>query len=102
MSWKDWPYWLKGGLIGLVSAFIIIPLLKILCPYLGYDIHGLGKNSVCNFLLITTMLMGIFIYLISFRNDLLSLVLFFILLGLIFFGIGALIGRIYGKIKSKN
>lgn len=43
MNWKNWPYWLKGGVIGGGVA-LIYALLFYSCPFItsGYNIIGCG------------------------------------------------------------
>lgn len=98
MGWKDWPYWLKGGVIGIlifISGFVITlilgtPLLFIypLLSLLGISgilsgpipITNIGpnENSLGNNFIPIMALFSILLYLM----------------------IGALIGYIYGKIKN--
>jgi len=80
MFWKNWPSWLKGGLIGLI-IYIIYFLVVIFTIYtrgeqwkLGMAMGWLGSMFVTGFII--TILQ--------------------------FFLIGALIGWVYGKIKSKK
>ena len=104
MGWKSWPYWLRGGLIGVIitviTGFLIsmtsayplvgilyylftIPDLVIALPYRSiarffvYDVFGLNIGF---YVLIGSYIIGII------PN----------------FIIGAIIGLIMGKIKNKK
>lgn len=91
MSWKDWPYWLKGGGIGgiLLSIYHIILLFtyELIFPY--------GVEDFKYFFLYTIIIhqkLGVYFFIFS------PLIIFII--GFLF---GVLIGWIYGKIKrGKN
>ena len=108
MGWKERPYWFKGGIVGISCGFIIVVLTIIMCPYISYDIHGLGSSSrICDFLWIPSFI--IFILVSSLlnliglgENYILNLVVYFIFLGLLFFLTGMLIGWIVGKIRIKQ
>lgn len=112
MSWKSWPYWLKGG--------IICTLLSIL-GFIIYIITGLGNS--CDEL--GCIAYGIFIpffillaswelfsgFGVSSNDSLISLanfnsfeIVIIILITEIVVGfiVGALIGLIYGKIKNRS
>jgi len=92
MSWKIWPYWLKGGIIGLVS----LGILYLLRPYLGpifYDVVIITDFIPTNGGLtsrINTKLCFLFICL-----KIWQMVIAFPL-------VGALIGWLYGKFKEKR
>ncbi|MEK6932310.1 MAG: hypothetical protein AABW56_00765 [Nanoarchaeota archaeon] len=98
MGWKDWPSWLKGGVILALIDFVIllIPIIK----YLG-DPNYYGE-SLAFFLIFTNplsfMLSDLFeINLMKFLG-----LLGYALFGIIFyFIIGALIGWIVGKIRNR-
>jgi hypothetical protein len=99
MGWKEWPSWVKGGVISIYVTFsliiigflvsIIYPeILKILVIFfiwIHYIIPLEANNMGTGFII-----MGI----ILISSPILSLLFFFL--------IGALIGWIYGKIKNKN
>ena len=80
MGWRDWPYWVKGAIILLaIETFIAICLFTYFA-IMDYviDPNGFGHGLAAGILVI--------FYLISIIPALI---------------IGALIGWIYGKIKSK-
>ena len=113
MGWKNWPSWLKGGLIGLLIAILYIGSL-FLSNYLiqEYGIYCPGDrnceltstakefNSVVNFFKFPFLIpcsscyqMGCAICQ-AYIAPPITLIEFFI--------IGALIGWIIGRIKSKK
>ncbi len=92
MGWKDWSYWLKGGVIGLVIYLLIATVSsiawsdKLIIPFVSFS--GLIFN---NFL---APLLG---------NGFLTESISIIILSLIFYFIsGSIIGWLYGKIKNRG
>ncbi|MBI5803559.1 hypothetical protein HY448_02640 [Candidatus Pacearchaeota archaeon] len=98
MGWKEWPYWLKGGILGTIIYLFFIMIAYFLgkvAPDIGYML------SVIFFLYdefisyLTSPIFKLFDFI-----PYIGYLLFGIkILGLPFI-IGALIGWIYGKIKS--
>ena len=89
-SWKKWSYWLRGGVIGL--AVYILLVLSNISPVV--KLFAEIQQSVANIFLSSTPTfaqMLRFAYLFS-----------FVIAPLIWFGIGALIGWIVGKVKGKK
>ncbi|MEK6984284.1 MAG: hypothetical protein AABX33_06955 [Nanoarchaeota archaeon] len=97
MSWKDWPYWLKAGIIGLsvgISLLILFvflamedryfnsPIIIIFAPIILAITGICGENNpYCAWT--TALFVGLLLY------------------PLFFFLIGVLIGRITLKLRSK-
>jgi len=93
MGWKNWSYWLKGGVIGLVLEIIIVGLLtiqkylfckQIICFYQVFNLAGtvcMNCNDSADFSVSLILILGITIVSIL---------------------IGSIIGWIVGKIKSRN
>lgn len=109
MSWKNWPSWLKGGMIGLVIS-IFVGLLSGISPIFN-EIHLLSGISVWLqyiFYAIPLSILGnwrwSFLHYCDYRPPELCPpnINTFIINGLIIFVIGVIIGWIYGKIKSKK
>ena len=98
MGWKNWPYWLRGGAIG-----VLVGILILFIPFVGliyiipvmfvqgliFNLIGLRETADLCFSLFSS---PSFICVITFYP--INVILSFI--------IGALIGLIIGKIKSKN
>ena len=103
MGWREWPYWLKGGLIGLVIAISLFTL-----SFLS-ECRNLGVSVNCPFwlffiLVLPYFLISLMIAAISFKLGLTiptGIILGFIGYS-IYILIGAFIGWIYGKIKQRK
>lgn len=102
MSWKTWPIWLKIGIFA-----ILIELLSLL---IGLFLVGLSfyfdcprSEGVCNAGIISIIgWVLVFPTTWPFRALEISMVLEFLIFILQFFIIGALIGLIYNKLKTKK
>jgi len=88
MGWSDWPYWMKGGVIG----FIIGSLAIVMTNFLGFLFNG------------SMALLGLLIGIgswppltIIFGSDY-GFILW--LTPITYFVYGAIIGWVYGKIKN--
>lgn len=86
MGWKNWPYWLIGGIIGLIVVIINFlyqsnPLSRV---FIGFPIRFIRLNP----------------------DSVLGIVLFLVVPPIFWFIIGAItgaiIGLIVGKIKKKK
>lgn len=96
MNWKNWPYWLRGGVIGTV--FVLLSLgLSSLCLYHFTPSWSWGFECL-PFALPT---LPITFLLIPIANTLSTPALIFTIV-LVYFAIGALIGRVIGYLKSKK
>ena len=78
MGWKNWPYWLRGGLIGIIVGIILLSIGERTSLPIEGNIFSSASYAD-----------GPFLYIVIF-----ALIIFFI--------IGAIIGLIVGKIKSKR
>jgi len=93
MGWKNWPYWVKGGIIGIILSFFPLYFLSttVLCadPLPGVDLSNpiFGCKSELERLFIN---LGLSIFVKS---------IFFV--G-IFFLIGVVIGLIIGKTLKRG
>ena len=94
MSWKDWSYWLKGGIIALLIPIILVILFFFdiekplyIVPYLDF----IGLIS-CG---------GILDYPSRCSGGDFSNAIYFLTIPLSWIMIGMFVGWIYGKIKSK-
>ena len=94
MGWKDWPSWLKGGVIGAVLSLILL-LLK---PYLGMLSIFLQYFFIIPFLAVWAL-----------TGDnpnkiqvLIEIVGYYIAPMIFYFIIGALIGLWIGRSKVKK
>lgn len=96
MAWKDWSYWVKGGII-----FTLLSLIGFLLR--GYLLKDILTNSAFD-----TIFVIIYLPIYLLKNNVLyyyepGLFSSFLVLSLIYtFFVGALIGWLYGKIKNRN
>ncbi len=99
MGWKDWPSWVKGGVIGLITGTILsIPFyfVFVLC------VIGGGNTSFCKLMSapfvipyhLSSNLFGVRLLSSGFG---LLVFLFVIQISIL----GAIIGLIVGKIRNK-
>jgi len=101
MGFKDLPYWLKGGIIGLI--FILVLYIYLMIGLAGYGRNGFdtqgGDHKDCTKIEIVTYF-ATSLVVTSFE----SIIFFGFFIGFLLtgFGIGSLIGWTVGKIKSKK
>jgi hypothetical protein len=88
MGWKNWSYWVKGGVIGLVVLIILVAIEMFYCP--EFVKLGYSKQSICSLVRSVGFDFG--------GGSTVSWTIFFVS----FLLIGALIGFIYGKIKQRG
>lgn len=116
MGWKDWSSWLKGGVVGII-VFVISILVSLILSYLHSFFYNNGINSVSLIIELFQIFLGIVViypvlliseitnlnqYLIGSGEPLPGLSIIGGLTGLlIYFIIGAIIGWIVGKIRSR-
>lgn len=104
MGWKDWPYWLKGGIIGLI-VFLVISLFFILYEFIGIGVFIDFFFILSIFFSIITSLP---FYIYDFILQILSINIYWNSFSLFISGVinyfftGAIIGWIYGKIKERK
>ncbi len=89
MGWRDWPSWLKGGII-IELTYIILTLWII--------IYSLLCGDACRLAIITITLPSLYI-INNIWGILIANLIFWFAIGAL---IGALISWIYGKIKNKK
>jgi len=97
MTWKDLPIWLKGGIIGLLFGIIDLAITLAFPPLYC----KLGANCPPQPFIgkIATLFIMPLESILDISNN---MVFQLILILLYFFIIGAIIGFIVGKIKSKK
>ena len=108
MGWKNWPSWLKGGIIAGI-IFIIVLVLSLFIPSLGCNTskplpEGEMYENCTPTQLSEILLLPSYIPLniLEIHNDYLALSFAFIFSLIIYFLIGTIIGWIFGKIKLKK
>ena|SRR3989344_1812488 len=106
MGWEDWPYWVKGGLLAvtiyIIVTIILIPFGQVKSGYFKDVPYWIMYPNFVGYLLSLSLTPspkpGPFLdFMISLNN-----LLIFIYSAIFYFLIGALIGWIVGKFKSKN
>ena len=102
-GWKEWPYWLKGGVIITIIGLILffVGILFIYLDLFFNPCHG----DVCASGFLTSigiLFFSVFAWpmMLAQNQDILIWTLIISILQL--FIIGAIIGFIYGKIKSRG
>ena len=103
MGWKNWSYWLRGGIVFDLLVIIIFLLLYVLWLIIG----GSGIYSLMNLILFPlywifqvtrpVTFLEVFVFgsfLPNFQGIIILLTIYFI--------IGAIIGWIVGKIKKRK
>lgn len=92
-NWKHWPYWVRGGILTLVVASMVVAF--------SHDL-SLAKQLLLLPVMMLTRGIYLFVYLflstLDFNIDTLAYPIFIILYG----GIGALLGYLYGKFKNRK
>jgi hypothetical protein len=115
MAWKNWPYWLKGGVIGLFYGILSATISYILFkPHNSASVEGSVILIILNIFSTWPLLVGLLPYIMFWyigaltHNSVLMAIAFFISNYRNIFGvigltlIGAFIGWIVGKIKEKK
>ena len=100
MGWKDWPYWVKGGVFCFLIFFIYNILLLVFSFVPCIDTYN-SPNAFCELVFNAGDLNGRIGRIMG--GELSQIPLVGLLLGMLaFFLIGVIIGLIYGKIKNKG
>ena len=103
MFWKNWSYWVRGGIIGILSWLIIAFLAYFLSTYLesGFLVWILFILVILA-LFPTIFIQGESVFTTGLDALNLPTALGYILIVIFWFVIGALIGFIIGRLKSKK
>lgn len=111
MGWKNWSYWVRGGIIAICVAVIMF-VISFALWLIEFTFVGFSTSKHAPAIIeIPTNLIFSILYIISFP---IQLIRFFLAPGGVsttvggvlgigtYFAIGALIGWIYGKIKQRG
>lgn len=105
MGWKNWPYWVRGGVIADIITVVTAPLILVLMFLAAFSDFPISNNiTIIWFImfgigqLITKFFYGIFGWATGFSILIGSIVVSLF----INFLIGALIGLIVRKMKKKK
>ncbi len=91
MGWKNWSYWLRGGVMGGIIFFILFG-----------DIFAYSFNFISYAFIPLSFLKKIFVLLGIKMSSIFNIFITFIFMLLEGFILGSLIGYIYGKIKNRK
>jgi len=95
MDWKDWPYWLKGGVIA-AGINLLLLLLYYIFPTPVFSFKK-SYNQITSILgLPAFVVIGILPF------SIFSIFWIIVVSTILFFIIGAIIGLIVGKVKSRK
>jgi len=97
MGWKDWSYWLRGGVIGLIIGIILLIIGYILPLLICPDFFRVGPVYPTNQPICFSLISNPLRTHAPFPTILLPWIIFILILALL----GSLIGFIVGKIKQK-
>ena len=111
MGWKQWPYWVKGGILAVIISFVGGIILASIQQFT--DVNLLDTSSYIAFVLIFPFLIGLASFLLisltiesggqGWEEGSPLIAFGIIIIGtLVVFLVGAVIGLIVGKIKSKK
>ncbi len=98
MSWKNWSYTKKGGVIGL-GLYIIVNVITLSLSLF------LAKVQFVFLIFIFTAyfpMAFLFIELFGPLSNFSGIIIFLLINSIFWFVVGSLTGWIYGKIKSRN
>ena len=102
MGWKDWPAWLKGGLIGLSFMFVVIPIFFMVAKlfidnligiWVVFSLSVLPATFLTFYYIPDSVLLRVGVPMVR--------ILSFIFSAIFWFVICAIIGWIFGKIKNR-
>jgi VIT1/CCC1 family predicted Fe2+/Mn2+ transporter len=99
MIWKDWPYWLKGGIVATlipILVFVVNLVIDVLVP-------PKGETFLFFFLIVATPALPIFNA--FFKSSIpynITYIIFVVAILVMYFIVGSVIGWIVGKRKTKS
>lgn len=107
MNWKNWPYWVKGGVLGgIIYGTVLFGLSKTMAtlswvmpipPWMDFVTQPF--IYVVTFVTLSLRIIGININL---QNDVAGIALWYTCMFLSGFLVGMVIGWLYGKFKNRN
>ena len=111
MGWKNWPYWVRGGITGIIVSIIYPLLIFFIAVMLNAMQNKFLLDQPIAIIFIIPMFFlffALFAFGISSASGSLQLFTLLYSIGLIllhfitYFVIGAIIGLVYGKIKKRK
>ncbi len=106
MGWKNWPYWLKGGLIFTMLVLLVTFIIGLIAVISYSNIPFSGKDIFLIYFIIIYLFPSYSLLNVlksspgSFLEG--NIITAIITSSVIWFLIGALIGFVIGKIKSSR
>lgn len=91
MGWKNWSYWLKGGIISGIFGLIV--------GLLALFLRDIFNNSFLQVLNLPSFAIS---FALCYENLVCSNIIYVISSFIVLFLLGALIGYTYGKIKNRK
>ena len=103
MFYKNWPYWLKGGVIGVTISLIFFVLMMVVPDSVFESMGKIFELIIMAFAMPIGLAGFLLIWGSNGPPDFLNNVVLQIILDLLFwFLIGALISKIYYKMNKNN
>lgn len=106
MGWKNWSYWLKGGIVAVIISIILLIIPFLLFLFITVDGY---IGTIFFYIYFISLRISIFpAFLMRFvqgasDSSAINVTMLIVIISLItWFVIGAIIGWIYGKIKLKR
>ena len=93
MGWKNWPYWLRGGIIGLIIEVLAYPVFFLCLSNYDY---------ICLIFLFPSSFIGPLVELTDSIGPQITMSTFLIINAIIVIILGIVIGWVIGKIKSRK
>ena len=98
IKWKNYPYWLKGGIkLGIFSI-----LIQIIIFFFGLTNCYVGSSDFCKSLDQISYFLSLEFILSYLLSASTGVLLYFILIFIIYFIIGTIISLIYRKMRNRN
>lgn len=103
MNWKNWPYWVKGGILLGVTIALLFSLVTIFrVPVLSNYVEN-NSGLFLGIPILLSMMTGLgHVDIMMGKMDLLAHITFLLVTFVLYFPIGAIIGSLYGKIKNRK
>lgn len=114
MSWKRWPYWLRGGVIGAMVTLVVFTLERQCLPVNLYSLSWWLRPLLCSSFfhwefISSLLILPVYPIVINFPifpsfgpPEIWDFILIEIPAAIFSFGVGALIGGLIGRRKSKK
>ena len=102
MGWKNWPYWLKGGILFSLINALLSTLIYLILLILKNNFDTIRFAAEYSFFLVISLLFINPAWYFSGPRSYFDIIFGLVVGAALYFIIGAIIGWIYGKIKSRK